>query len=243
MALPNNYDTVTVKGAYINLDGSAASGTVAFAANVSGFLTDAGADVMILPVGLTVSLDGQGTFSTALPATDDPDISPSGFTYTVTEKLSTGQRTYSITVPSAGGTVDLVTVAPVQSVTASVQLIPAPPSPADGQVLTWDGTARKWIAANPAGAVSSVNGDTGVVVLTAADVGADASGAAAAAQAAAEANASATYVPIASPPLGSADNPVTSAAAARPSRTIVYWLTATQPTNYVAATDIWMETA
>jgi hypothetical protein len=37
------------------------------------------------------------------------------------------------------------------------------------------------------GAVDSVNGQTGVVVLTAAEVGADASGAAAAAQAAAEA--------------------------------------------------------
>lgn len=47
------------------------------------------------------------------------------------------------------------------------------PTPADGDVLTWDNTAGEWVADAPAGggAVASVNGATGVVVLDAGDIG------------------------------------------------------------------------
>lgn len=55
-----------------------------------------------------------------------------------------------------------------------------------GEVLTVVAGTASWEAA-PADAVTSVNGQTGVVVLDAGDVGADVAGAAAAAQAAAEA--------------------------------------------------------
>lgn len=61
---------------------------------------------------------------------------------------------------------------------------------ADGQVLTADSadpTGMSWQAGGGGGAVTSVNGHTGAVVLAATDVGADAAGAAAAAQAAAQA--------------------------------------------------------
>lgn len=43
--------------------------------------------------------------------------------------------------------------------------------------------------------------------------------------------------------LGSPSNPVTDPAAARPALTAVWWACSTQPTNYVPATDYWMETA
>ena len=49
------------------------------------------------------------------------------------------------------------------------------PAPTDGQSLIYDGTAQKWVAdtvASGGGAVSSVNGQTGAVVLSASDVGA-----------------------------------------------------------------------
>lgn len=71
------------------------------------------------------------------------------------------------------------------------------PVGADGEVLAANSaqpTGLEWIAA-PGGAVDSVNGQTGVVVLTASDVGADPAGSASAAQAAAIA---------ASDPVGSA---------------------------------------
>lgn len=47
-------------------------------------------------------------------------------------------------------------------------------TPTDGQVLTYDGTSQIWVNETPSsgGAVSSVNGFTGAVVLTASDVGA-----------------------------------------------------------------------
>ena len=47
-------------------------------------------------------------------------------------------------------------------------------NPADGEVLTYDGTLAKWknaAASGGSGAVSSVAGRTGAVVLTASDVG------------------------------------------------------------------------
>jgi hypothetical protein len=68
------------------------------------------------------------------------------------------------------------------------------PLGAPGEVLTVSGGTASWEPA-PADAVTSVNGQTGIVVLDAGDVGADPAGSAAAAQAAAEA---------ASDPVGSA---------------------------------------
>jgi hypothetical protein len=62
------------------------------------------------------------------------------------------------------------------------------PVGADGEVLSSDSTAPaglKWVAGG-GGSVTSVNGQTGVVVLTATDVGADVAGAAAAAAAASQ---------------------------------------------------------
>lgn len=84
------------------------------------------------------------------------------------------------------------------------------PRGADGEVLasnSGEPTGLEWVAA-PGGAVDSVNGETGVVVLDAGDVGADPAGAAAAAQAAAIA---------ASDPVGSA---AAAAAASQPLATI-----------------------
>lgn len=59
------------------------------------------------------------------------------------------------------------------------------PIGSEGEVLTVSGGAVSWEPASGGGAVDSVNGQTGVVVLDAADVGADPTGSAAAAQAAA----------------------------------------------------------
>lgn len=47
-----------------------------------------------------------------------------------------------------------------------------------------------------------------------------------------------------SPALGSSENPITDTAGARnPDLPTNWFLTATQPDNYVAATDIWLETS
>jgi hypothetical protein len=108
-----NLNTVTVVGKYVLLNGQAASGTVTFKSTT--VLVDAAAHEVVMPVDITASLDGTGSISLDLPATNDPDISPSNFTYTVVENITgTTGRTYSIQVPyNTSGNLDLSTIAPV----------------------------------------------------------------------------------------------------------------------------------
>jgi hypothetical protein len=112
MALPGAITPITVSGTYLKADGTPAAGTVTFVPSIAA-ATD-GVIVPILP--LTVTLDEDGAFSTILAATDDADWEASGFTYEVREKIQdAAPRSYSIEVPaaSAGGALDLATVAPV----------------------------------------------------------------------------------------------------------------------------------
>jgi hypothetical protein len=142
MALPSDFDTVTVTGRYIDLAGNALVGTVTFTSSTT--VVDASVPVTIVPVPLVATLDPNGAFSIALPATDDPDISPNGYTYKVEERFG-GKllRTYSIQVPyDTVGSIDLATIAPVQPVTASVQLLPLSGGTMTGPlILSGDPTA------------------------------------------------------------------------------------------------------
>jgi hypothetical protein len=148
---------VSVVGTYVNLDGSAAAGTVTFTPNTAAgtFFKDTGADVIILPVKFSATLDANGHLSITLPATDDPDESPNGWTYTVTESFATGQRTYSIAVPSSSGTLDLVNAAPTQSVTASVVMV------ASVNGVRPDNTGALTLTATNIGALAVVSAPTG----------------------------------------------------------------------------------
>lgn len=122
-------NTVTVTGKYVFLDDQVAtSGTVTFEA-VGVDLREPAANLIILGTPITVSVGAQGTFSIALPATDDPDVTPTGFVYKVTEAIPhpvtavVRGRTFNIQVPvdSPGGTLDLADVAGSESVTPSAQ--------------------------------------------------------------------------------------------------------------------------
>lgn len=113
MPLPSNYDTVPVRGKYVYLDGTSAQGSIRFAGKVAA-ISDVG-DTIILPNTIVAPLDANGSFTVNLPATDDPDIQPNGWTYTVTETLTGGGgRTYDIDVPLSAKTagIDLSDVAP-----------------------------------------------------------------------------------------------------------------------------------
>lgn len=125
MAIPANWSTVTVTGQFLTLDGEAMEGTVRFSSTVR--LVDA-AEAVIVPASVvTATLDGTGSFSVLLPATDDPQVAPSFF-YEVFEQLlhpglpaTTGaERTarqrnakYLIQLPAADPTVDLADLTPV----------------------------------------------------------------------------------------------------------------------------------
>lgn len=181
MALPANYSTVPVFGRYIDFAGAPAQGTVTFEPSLK-YVKDPGADVLILSTALVATLDGTGAFSIEIPATDDPDVTPSGFTWNVTEHLNGRTwRTFSISVPQdtpAPG-IDLVTVAPVlpadqvstfvtsvDGQTGDVNLVGLYAPLDDGGKIPLD-TVPEIV-----GGVLSVNGASGVLLIGAADIGA-----------------------------------------------------------------------
>jgi hypothetical protein len=66
---------------------------------------------MVAPSSIVVPLSA-GAFSVTLPATNDPDIVPNPFTYTVEESFP-GGRTYTISVPyTTVGSLDLADLSP-----------------------------------------------------------------------------------------------------------------------------------
>ncbi|MGW4639576.1 hypothetical protein ACWEN6_13660 [Sphaerisporangium sp. NPDC004334] len=200
MPLTPTYDTCTVHGKFIDLEGRPMRGVVTF---VAPFPIAVPGDLVIVQnLPLVIALDRRGEFTVELPATDDPDVQPSGWTYTVTERIAYREpRTYAMHAP-AGGTVELALVAPTAPVTpvlTAVETVDGRTGPAvtltdryvprsligqPGGVPGLDGAGRIPAAQLPPGAVNavvSVNGEVGAVILSAADVGADSAGTAAAA--------------------------------------------------------------
>lgn len=161
MPLPANFQTCTVTGKFIDIQGNPVSGSLTFTPQPTALL-DQDVTTIIVTKPFTATLDSSGAFSIVLPATDDPDINPVDWTYAVSENFL-GGRKYNIYAPQST-TIDLSIVSPV------------PSSPGSGIVRGPQGAA---------GGVQYVNGHTGdIVTLTYADVNADQAGAAAAAQAA-----------------------------------------------------------
>lgn len=111
MPLPNDFNTVTVYGSYVGVDGVAASGTITFTARYR--LRSAATKIVILPGAVVATLDINGSFTTELPATDDPDIAPDGWAWSVTERFGSYTRTYLMLAP-LGGSIDLTNVQPAE---------------------------------------------------------------------------------------------------------------------------------
>ena len=116
MALPTNITTVTLSGTYIDLQGNPIRGQVKFTPRT--VLVDADQDTILISASLTVSLDDYGSFTVVLPATDDPDTNPTGFTYKVEESFS-GGRTFDIQLPKAQTVVNLADIVPAQPSTGT----------------------------------------------------------------------------------------------------------------------------
>jgi hypothetical protein len=114
MPLPANVTTVTVLGTFLTPEGDPSTGTISFTA--SSWLTNSGANVAIPNSTVTKTLGTAGNFSVSLPITDDPDISPSGFVYNVSEVVDGVSQNYNISIPgtiAGGGTLYLADLAPV----------------------------------------------------------------------------------------------------------------------------------
>ncbi|MFH9038508.1 hypothetical protein ACH4FA_03915 [Streptomyces sp. NPDC017966] len=182
MALPTNYSTVTVFGRYIDFTGAPMQGTVTFTPSQK-YVTNPGADVLIFSAPLVATLDETGAFSIEIPTTDDPDVFPQGFTWTVTESFNnrSGRSPFAIAVPETTPPpgIDLVTVAPVLPAD-EVEYIVTSLDGMTGAVslegkyapLGEDGKIPVENIPSISSGVTSVNGASGVVSLGAADVGA-----------------------------------------------------------------------
>ncbi|MFF9171734.1 MULTISPECIES: hypothetical protein [unclassified Streptomyces] len=201
--MPAGAATVTVTGKYIHPDGTPFSGTVSFAA--PDVIRIPGADSTAVG-SVTVTLDASGSFSVVLIATDNEGQRPINFTYTVTETLTGAPtRTYNIALPAATGTIALADIAPAAQSGGEYLLVAGPagktilsgttaPTSADGTNGDYWINFTSWVIYGPkaggtwpaghslgsGGAVASVNGYTGAVTLTAADVGATTASAASA---------------------------------------------------------------
>lgn len=176
MPLPTNVGTGTVIWSGIDSSGVSVSGEVIFTPSPVKLLnvTATPVPVTILPKPVTATLV-DGALSQVLVATDDPDNNPSGWTYKVTFKLGNQLVVppFDIAVPE-GTTVDLSVVAPVSSANGVTitRGEGVPTGGTTGQVLAKVSNAdddTDWVDAG-GGAVDSVNGATGVVMLDADDI-------------------------------------------------------------------------
>jgi len=85
-----NYDLVRVRGTYRNPDGSNAVGSVRFLPTV--VVRDVVTNIIVVP-GKPLIFDlVNGELDRFIPATDDPDLTPTGWVYKVHEKVPGGRK-------------------------------------------------------------------------------------------------------------------------------------------------------
>ena len=113
MALPVNVSQRTIFGTYVDYKGDPIAGQVRFTLPTT--LTDSSAGTFIVKSSETATLDSTGSFSIQIPVTNDSDLSPYDYLYTVQELFPNG-RTYTISLP-AGSPIDIATLAPAGTFT------------------------------------------------------------------------------------------------------------------------------
>lgn len=140
MPLPGNLTTVTVTGKYLDASGAPVRGSVTFTLDTP--LLNAGASTYIIETEYTVALDAQGAFSVALPATNDVDVTPTGWTWTLTPNFD-GADPITFALPTNLTTVDITTLSPAlpnPSATYSYVLTSAVGAPSGVASLNSSGT-------------------------------------------------------------------------------------------------------
>jgi hypothetical protein len=156
--LPEGIPTVRVTGRYLSPDGTPLAGQVVFRA--PSLVTFPDSDV-ILGGPVTAALDAQGAFAVTLPATDAPDMNPSGWSYSVAEQLVgvANGRTYQILLPQETPAVDIADIAPTDPTTPNYVAVRGDSAYEVAVKNGFVGTVEQWLASlvGPQGA----KGDTG----------------------------------------------------------------------------------
>ena len=110
MALPPDINVVTITGTYIGGDAVAESGFVTFLPSVDT-IRDPASDQVVKLAPQRAVLDVAGHFTIDVIASDDPDIVPTGWYYTVTERVTRhDQRSWFIRVPYTLVSIDLADI-------------------------------------------------------------------------------------------------------------------------------------
>lgn len=155
MPLPPSLSLKTLHGRYSALPtGAAPTGTVDFVA--PAVLRVATDDTIVLPTIYTATVTA-GEFTLSLPASDDPAISPNGWTYEVVERLAGHPiRRYRIAIPHAtSGTLELSDLTPATTV------IPAASYATTAQLVALDARVDE-LEAHPGGGVTDHGALTGL---------------------------------------------------------------------------------
>lgn len=162
MALPSDLQTEAIVGDYVDYNGALNTGTIEFSAAVR--LISSVTHTAVSPavvVGKVDTLTGalkaaDGTSPLRLIATDDPDVTPTGWTWTVTEKLQNAagvnisKQPFNLNVPLGSGPIDLPSASPSTP----------PVTPGTTAV-----TKVNSVLPNGAGVVTLVPGDVGAAPL------------------------------------------------------------------------------
>ncbi|MEU9888661.1 hypothetical protein [Sphaerisporangium sp. NPDC051011] len=133
--------TRTVTATYQRADSTPAAGEVLFRPNVA--LASPADDVLVAPIGVRAVLDAGGALSVTLACTDNAAITPAGWAYVVTEKITGAPtRTYLVNVPSGVGAVNLADLAPLQQTpTPVVQYVQTAGGVMTGPLILADGSS------------------------------------------------------------------------------------------------------
>lgn len=118
MALPTSLSTCTVIGTYVDLIGNPVRGSITFTPQT--ILKETTENVIIMPVAILKTFDATGSFSITLPVSNDTDVAPQPFIYTVEENF-TGGRTFQLSLPLsvAGTTQNMADLLPAIATTES----------------------------------------------------------------------------------------------------------------------------
>lgn len=156
--LPEGIPTVRVTGRFLTPEGKPLAGQVIFRA--PGMVTFPDSDV-ILGGPVAAPLDSTGAFEVVLPATDAPDMNPTGWSYSVAEQLAgvPMNRTYQVLLPAETPAVDLADIAPTDPTTPNYVAVRGDSAYEVAVEGGFVGSVEQWLASlvGPQG----VKGDTG----------------------------------------------------------------------------------
>lgn len=171
---PSDWEPSFIEGEFLRLDGTPVEGTIRLEAEITDQqILLAGQRKTILATPIELFLNGDGVLPlTTIPATDDPDTNPTGFTYKVTQNFP-GGISFSIEAPR-GVTQHLTLAQPVPSAVGT-PIVRGPEGPSAYDVAVANGfvgTEANWLDSlvGPAGPAGTGEGGTGTAGPSAYDV-------------------------------------------------------------------------